>query len=219
MMVNSSSDQSHRDNPSGGTALSIYMRTGLNVLSLLVQASDLVQSIEKTIELRIGIPVFEQELYYRGQKLHSGSTLREYTNNDNEAELKLVDKRQVRDVIQNPYNEKAWELLYDFVFLLDTISSEEENNKDLTDFVKETLRDYLEKTPTQFEKAEKYIKIFISSAALAEFMIFCRSNIKYHKSCAKHLMAILLQWSKKLPPPLQCLSAPILLELDMAFSR
>ncbi|KAL1831386.1 hypothetical protein ACET3Z_001037 [Daucus carota] len=125
-----------------------------NIFFVEAYSSDTIAVIHLVLESRTGIPVVEQELYFNDKKLPAGNTLEECFIVQM-PKLKLVDRRHIADIKENPEHGKAWRWLHNFMCLLDMVCTEGHEEEE-----EEEEHMYLEGMPRDDEeKADKYLKI------------------------------------------------------------
>lgn len=194
--------------------LQFFVRTFLDGRTIVIHgsASDTVEYVQRQIQLKTGLPMYEQRLIYGGKQLQCDQTLGD-CHVVNDAMLNLVARMRSTALPQ------SWQLINDFVSTIRTMCkmgeeapNPQRNLTHLQDSIRNQVKEFL-KMATKAVSPSEHMQVFQLSGATSALIMLLLARVQSNSECAEESIKLFLSPNDDfLPNHIHIYCAPILLE-------
>lgn len=186
-----------------------FVRTILDGPTIVLHADlgDTVESVHRQIQMRTGLPSYEQRLIYCGKQLQREQTLAVYKVT-NDATLQLVGR------MRSTALPHSWQLVSDLVATIRLLCARNDTQKPLQDKVCSQVKEFLKMAAKSIPSSE-HMQVFqlAGAGATLALVMLMLSPVESNHKCAEEAIKLFTSANEEyLPNHIHCYCAPILLE-------
>lgn len=200
--------------------LQFFVRTFLDGRTIVIHgsASDTVESVQRQIQLKTGLPMYEQRLIYGGKQLQHDQTLGD-CHVVNDAMLNLVARMRSTALPQ------SWQLVNDFVSTVrsmcmmgEQVSNMQRKLNHLQDSIRNQVKEFLKMASKTIAVStsvtvSEHMQVFQLAGATSALIMLLLAPLQSNRECAEESIKLFLSPNDDfLPSHIHIYCAPILLE-------
>lgn len=209
-------EEVNKDDTPSESRRQFFVRTILDRPTIVLHADlgDTVESVHRQIQMRTGLPSYEQRLIYCGKQLQREQTLAVY-NVTNDATLQLVGR------MRSTALPHSWQLVSDLVATIRLLCATNATQKTLQDKVCSQVKEFLKMAAKTIPSSE-HMQVFqlAGAGATLALVMLMLSPVESNHKCAEEAIKLFTSANEEyLPNHIHCYCAPILLEFCKLFAK